>query len=104
VGNFGDGRISIYDPTTHASLGQVMTLGATPLAIDGLWAIARGNGGNGGSAASLYFTAGPADESHGLFGVLTPVPEPASAALLAFGLAVVAWVKRAAASGRRCAG
>jgi len=86
VGNFGDGRINAFDPTTHAFLGQVQDAGGGTLAIDGLWAIAPGNNGNGGSSSLLYFTAGPDDESHGLFGVLTPAPEPSTFALLIAGL------------------
>jgi len=86
VGNFGDGRINAFNPTTHAFLGQVQAAGGGTLAIDGLWAIAPGNDGNGGSSSLLYFTAGPDDESHGLFGVLTPAPEPSTSALLLAGL------------------
>ena len=89
VGNFGDGRISAYDPSTHAFLGQLLGTDGQPLAIDGLWAIAPGNDGKGGSSARLYFTAGPDDESHGLFGVLTAVPEPSIAWLLFAGLAAI---------------
>jgi len=91
VGNFGDGRISAYNPTSHAFLGQLAAFDGTPLAIDGLWALAPGNDGGAGSSARLYFTAGPDDESHGLFGVLTPqaaaVPEPATTLLMLSGLA-----------------
>ena len=91
VGNFGDGRINAFDAASHAFLGQLAASDGTPLAIDGLWALAPGNDGNAGSSARLYFTAGPDDESHGLFGVLTPqaiaaVPEPPSALLLLAGL------------------
>jgi uncharacterized protein (TIGR03118 family) len=90
VGNFGDGRISAYDLNSHAFLGQLAALDGTPLSIDGLWALAPGNDGNGGSQARLYFTAGPDDESHGIFGVLSPqllaVPEPSSLPLMAVGL------------------
>jgi uncharacterized protein (TIGR03118 family) len=86
VGNFGDGRINAYDATSHAFLGQVLDAGGAPLAIDGLWAISPGNNGNAGSSARLYYTAGPADEAHGVFGVLTPVPEPSAALLLLAGL------------------
>ncbi|MEP7057290.1 MAG: TIGR03118 family protein [Caldimonas sp.] len=86
VGNFGDGRINAYDVTTHAFLGQILDLSGSELTIDGLWAIAPGNNGNAGSSALLYFTAGPDDESHGVFGVLTPVPEPSVALLLMAGL------------------
>jgi uncharacterized protein (TIGR03118 family) len=91
VGNFGDGRINAFDAASHAFLGQLAAADGTPLAIDGLWALAPGNDGSAGSSALLYFTAGPDDESHGLFGVLTPhavaaVPEPSSALLLLAGL------------------
>ncbi len=81
VGNFGDGRINMYDLDSHAFLGQVAGLGGVPLAIDGLWALAPGNGGSGGSQALLYLTAGPDDEANGLVAVLRPVPEPATAML-----------------------
>ncbi|MGH8797785.1 MAG: TIGR03118 family protein, partial [Caldimonas sp.] len=86
VGNFGDGRINAYDATTDAFLGQVLDAANAPLAIDGLWAISPGNDGNAGSSARLYYTAGPGDEAHGVFGVLTPVPEPSAALLLLAGL------------------
>ena len=95
VGNFGDGHISAYNSTTDAFLGQLSDLHGGTLAIDGLWAIAPGNNGNGGSSSLLYFTAGPDDESHGLFGVLTPVPEPSTALLLIAGLSgVLARIRR----------
>ena len=38
------------------------------IAIDGLWAIAFGNDAAAGPGTSLFFTAGPDDEGHGLFG------------------------------------
>jgi uncharacterized protein (TIGR03118 family) len=83
VGNFGDGRINLYDPAGGGLAGSLN------VQIDGLWALAPGNDGNGGSSALLYFTAGPGDESHGVFGVLSAVPEPAGAALWLAGLAAV---------------
>jgi hypothetical protein len=43
----------------------------TLVAIDGLWAIAFGNGAAGGPTTTLYFAAGPSDEKHGLFGSIT---------------------------------
>jgi hypothetical protein len=42
------------------------------IVIDRLWTIMFGNGGNGGDRNTLYFTAGPNDESDGLFGSLAP--------------------------------
>ncbi|HEY2561552.1 MAG TPA: TIGR03118 family protein [Caldimonas sp.] len=101
VGNFGDGRINAFDVTSHNFLGQLAANDGTPLEIDGLWAIAPGNGGGAGSSAALYFTAGPGDESHGLFGVLTPVPEPSSALLLLAGLGGIAVLVRRRSAARR---
>lgn len=100
VGNFGDGRISIFDAATDAPLGQVLGTDGLPLSIDGLWALAPGNGGNGGSDQLIYFSAGPGEESHGLFGVLTPVPEPSTVALMLAGGLFVARRARAAARER----
>jgi len=60
--------------------------------IDGLWAISPGNDTLAGSSHLLYFTAGPDEESHGLFGVLTPVPEPSTYALLIVGLSLIGTV------------
>ncbi len=94
VGDFGDGRINAYSPTTNAFLGQVRGADGTALAIDGLWALAPGNGANAGSSSLLYFSAGPDGERHGLFGVLTPVPEPSTSLLLCLGLVGLGAVAR----------
>src|SRR5262249_40516816 len=63
-----------------------LTSGGNPLTIEGLWALTPGNGGAAGSPNSIYFSSGPDDESHGLFGVLS-APEPGAGARLGFGLA-----------------
>lgn len=72
VGNFGDGRLNAYDPNTGELQGRLKTPTGKPLVIDGLWALAFGNGVTG-AADTLYFSAGPNDESHGLFGSLQAV-------------------------------
>jgi len=96
VGNFGDGRINIFDASSHALVGQVQNGSGAPLEIDGLWALAPGNDGNGGGSSSLiYFTSGPDDEEHGLFGVLQAVPEPSTYMLLLGGLALIGGIQRA---------
>jgi uncharacterized protein (TIGR03118 family) len=95
VGNFGDGRINIYDPLSYASLGQVLDTSGQPVSIDGLWGISPGNDGSAGSSKLLYFTAGPDDESHGLFGVLT-VPEPSTYAMTLVGILGLLIRRRAA--------
>jgi len=94
VGNFGDGRINAYNATTHAFLGQIKGANDQPLEIDGLWALTPGNDGSAGSSSMIYFSAGPDDEEHGLFGVLVAVPEPSTYALLLGGLVIVGVVAR----------
>jgi uncharacterized protein (TIGR03118 family) len=70
VGNFGDGTINAYaqEDGTWAHRGQLRTADHTPVTIDGLWGLGFGNGSASGATNALYFTAGPDDESHGLFG------------------------------------
>jgi uncharacterized protein (TIGR03118 family) len=74
VGNFGDGRINAFDLTTGADLGALSQSPHHPLEIDGLWGLAFGNGASGGNATTLYYAAGPEDETHGLFGKITANP------------------------------
>ena len=45
-----------------------------PISIDGLWALEFGNGGPSGPTTTLFFTAGPNDEEHGLFGTIDAIP------------------------------
>jgi hypothetical protein len=71
VGNFGNGFINAYDATTGSFLTQLKDPDGEPTQIDHLWALEVGNGGAGGSANTVYFTAGIFDETHGLFGSLT---------------------------------
>lgn len=71
VGNFGDGRILALDIATLEPEGYLLDAAGQPVAIDGLWDIAFGNGASLGRADSLYFTAGPEEEAHGLFGSLS---------------------------------
>ena len=74
VGNFGDGHIDAFDLEKSEGngesqqRGQLHGAGGQPLTIDGLWAIAFGNGAAAGPDTTLFFTAGPLGESHGLFG------------------------------------
>ena len=68
VGNFGDGKINAYNQSTGALLGALSGSSGTPLAIDGLWGIAFGNGINSQPTNTLFYAAGPADEAHGVYG------------------------------------
>jgi uncharacterized protein (TIGR03118 family) len=67
VGNFGDGTINAFDPTSGASLGP-LTQAGMPIAIDGLWGLAFGNGLNAQPTNTLFYTAGPAQERNGVYG------------------------------------
>jgi uncharacterized protein (TIGR03118 family) len=76
IGNFGDGQISAYEPQLDGSfelVGQLRTRDRKVLTIEGLWALQFGKGAmaNNGPTTTLFFTAGPDDESHGLFGTIT---------------------------------
>lgn len=71
IGNFGNGWINAFDPTTGAALGFLEDSHKAPLAIDGLWGLAFGNGVSAGRTNELFFTAGIQGEAHGLFGKLT---------------------------------
>jgi len=89
VGNFGDGTINAFDPNTGAFLGTVDGTNGMPLVNEGLWGLAFGNGAQGTSMTTLYFTAGipgPGGqlEDHGLFGAIA-TPEPGTLALLGTG-------------------
>ena len=64
VGNFGNGLINVYDPMTGAFIETLMRADGTPLQFDGLWDMLPQAGG-------VFFTAGIADEAHGLFGLIT---------------------------------
>jgi uncharacterized protein (TIGR03118 family) len=91
VGNFGNGRIHAFDPNSLTPDGEFEAVGlmhssggrrhrGRPIQIDGLWALQFGHGTNAvganGLTTTLFFTAGPSGEDHGLFGsiVLTQPP------------------------------
>ena len=75
VGNFGDGQINAYGELPNGRFehrGELRTADGKSVAIDGLWALQFGHGApNNGPANTLFFTAGPNDESDGLFGSIT---------------------------------
>src|SRR5262249_28291908 len=70
VGNFGSGTIMAFDAHGHFK-GLLQGAGECPLTIDGLWGLTFGEaGGVSGVSTDLYFSDGPNDERHGLFGVI----------------------------------
>ena len=82
VGNFGDGRIQAFDVSHLRGDDQARFRGflhgadGPQLRIDGLWALRFGNGAGAGPKTTLFFTAGPQKESHGLFGSLGATTPP----------------------------
>ena len=71
VGNFGDGMIHAFDPMTGAELGTLTNGDGNPVQINGLWGLIYGDA-SFGTPNTLFFSAGIADESHGLVGTITP--------------------------------
>jgi uncharacterized protein (TIGR03118 family) len=78
VANHGNGQIAAFDPFTGRFAGVMRDAAGVPVHIEGLWAIAFGDGGiadftagsNTGPYNACYFTASP--QGHGLFGNILP--------------------------------
>ena len=67
VGNFGDGHINVFTPAGDY-LGQLQSH-KQPIVIEGLWSLSFPPAGTT-DPGRLYFSAGPANESDGVFGYL----------------------------------
>jgi uncharacterized protein (TIGR03118 family) len=99
IGNFGDGTIDAFalqqkpsdiyaqhhgrgwfkhEGFRHHGYRFAGVLKGTdhfPIVIDRLWALEFGKGSaNNGPTNTLFFTAGPSDETHGLFGTINTAP------------------------------
>ena len=83
--DFGNGRIHAFDPGRRTgdqrdefqTRGPLHSADGAPIQIDGLWGLAFGRGSaNLGPTNTLFFTAGPLGEAHGLFGKLDVAPHP----------------------------
>jgi uncharacterized protein (TIGR03118 family) len=72
VGNFGNGRINAYrwHDGRFRFDGTLRTADHKAIVIDGLWGIGFGNDAAAGPSTTLYYAAGPDDESHGAFGMI----------------------------------
>jgi uncharacterized protein (TIGR03118 family) len=73
IGNFGSGTILAFDPETGEFDGAVRDANAAPIVIDGLWDLQFGNGLRSQPTNTLFFSAGPGKQLHGLYGRLTAV-------------------------------
>jgi uncharacterized protein (TIGR03118 family) len=72
VGNFGNGRINAYDPTSGEFQGELSGPGGGPITIDGLWGLRFAPATPGATPNTLFFTAGLNHEADGLFGTILP--------------------------------
>jgi len=89
IGNFGNGEILAYDPTTDAFLGILDGANGQPIINSFLWALETRTG-PGFNPDAVYFSAGINDQTDGLFGEITDVPEPATIFGTAFGVIALA--------------
>jgi uncharacterized protein (TIGR03118 family) len=81
VGNFGDGHVNVFHESSGHRWryeGSLKDTHGRPIAINGLWGLAFGNGAMAGARSTLYFTAGPhtwrgsSEQSvHGVLGTIS---------------------------------
>src|ERR1700733_12454165 len=84
IGNFGDGKINIFAPNGTAlatSMGPLTVTNGGTITIPGLWSLVFGNGDSDKPVTTLFYTAGFADQTDGVFGsiavtVTTAAPPP----------------------------
>ena len=69
IGNFGDGHINVY--TLEGHFRGLLQMHKQPVTIDGLWGLSFApTSATAIDPMRLYFSAGPKDETDGLFGYL----------------------------------
>jgi len=84
IGNFGDGTINIFAPNGTAlatSVGPLTVTNGGAISVPGLWSLVFGNGDADKPLTTLFYTAGFANQTDGVFGSIavttaTPPPNP----------------------------
>jgi uncharacterized protein (TIGR03118 family) len=74
IGNFGDGKINIFTPNgtqLATSVGPLTGSSGQALLFSGLWSLAFGNGDSDKPLTTLFYTAGFASQTDGVFGSIT---------------------------------
>jgi uncharacterized protein (TIGR03118 family) len=75
IGNFGDGTVNIFTPNGSSlatSVGDLTVSNGGALSIPGLWSLAFGNGDPDKPTTTLFYTAGFANQTDGVFGSISP--------------------------------
>jgi uncharacterized protein (TIGR03118 family) len=71
IGNFGDGTINIFAPngtSLATDMGPLTVGGGAVFAAPGLWSLVFGDGDSDKPLTTLFYTAGFADQTDGVFG------------------------------------
>jgi uncharacterized protein (TIGR03118 family) len=74
IGNFGDGKINIFAPNDTAlatSMGSLTVTNGGTFALPGLWSLVFGNGDSDKPLTTLFYTAGFANQTDGVFGSIS---------------------------------
>ena len=105
IGNFGDGKINVYDPKTFAYVGQLMDATGKSLSYASLWELLPGGttvtgttAVSGGDISTVYFSAGLDKEAHGLFGTIANSSIPGSTPTFGFTTSTTAVAVKAGGS------
>jgi uncharacterized protein (TIGR03118 family) len=81
IGNFGDGTINIFAPngtSLATTMGPLTVNNGVTLAVPGLWSLVFGNGDSDKPVTTLFYTAGFADQTDGVFGSIAVSSTPAT--------------------------
>jgi uncharacterized protein (TIGR03118 family) len=93
IGQFGDGEILVYDPSTDQFLGTINGTNGMPIVNPFLWSLDFRTGGTNVNTNALYFTAGYNNQLDGLFGDIQATPEPRTIALVLSGLSFLGAIR-----------
>jgi uncharacterized protein (TIGR03118 family) len=73
IGNFGDGALNMFNPTTGALEGPLLQTNGQPFVQSGLWGLLFGNDTNNQPSNTLFYSAGPTPTT-GVFGRIDVTP------------------------------
>jgi uncharacterized protein (TIGR03118 family) len=82
IGNFGDGTINIFAPNGSSlatSMGALTVNNGGTLTVPGLWSLVFGDGDPDKPLTTLFYTAGFADQTDGVFGSIATMSTTTSA-------------------------